>query len=81
MIYGSFGRQTQEKLYIASHGAGIFVFADGKLEANIDENYGLPSKNVNDMAAYQEGFFVATDNGEYAGSFEKSEMQSCFYKG
>ena len=63
VIYGSFGRQTQEKLYIASHGAGIFVFADGKLEADSDENYGLPSKNVNDMAAYNDGFFMATDNG------------------
>ncbi len=63
VIYGSFGRQTQEKLYIASHGAGIFVFADGRLEANIDENYGLPSKNVNDMVAYDDGFFMATDNG------------------
>ena len=65
------------------------------LQANIDENYGLPSKNVNDMAAYQEGVFVATDNGVafYNGkkrclvpenmpeALKNLQMQSCFYKG
>lgn len=62
-VYGVFGRQSSDKLYLAGKGAGIFVFTDGVLEENIDENYGLPSKNVNDMAVYNDGFFIATDNG------------------
>lgn len=62
-IYGSFGRKTEDRLYLSSRGAGIYVFLDGVLEEIIDENTGLPSKNVNDMAAYDSGFFMATDMG------------------
>lgn len=62
-LVGTFGRKTEERLYLASEGAGIYVFKDGELEEIIDENSGLPSKNVNDFAEYNNGFFIATDNG------------------
>ena len=62
-LAGMFGRKTEERLYLASEGAGIYVLKDGELEEIIDENSGLPSKNVNDFAEYKNGFFIATDNG------------------
>lgn len=62
-VKGAFGRKEDDRLYLASHGAGIYVFAGGLLEEVIDENSGLPSKNVNDMAQYGKGFFAATDKG------------------
>ena len=62
-LAGMFGRKTEARLYLASEGAGIYVLKDGELEEIIDENSGLPSKNVNDFAEYKNGFFIATDNG------------------
>lgn len=62
-LVGMFGRKTAERMYLASEGAGIYVFKDGELEEIIDENSGLPSKNVNGFAEYKNGFFIATDNG------------------
>lgn len=62
-IVGAFGKQKKEKLYLASQGAGIYVLSEGRLEDCIDENSGLPSKHINDLAACGEGFFAATDKG------------------
>lgn len=62
-ISGVFGKKTQSRVFLASAGAGIYVFEDGSLVEVIDENSGLPSKQVNDLAAYDGGFFIATDNG------------------
>ena len=61
-LCGTFGKKTHSRLFLGSDGAGIYVFEDGLVEV-IDENAGLPSKQVNDMAAYDNGFFIATDNG------------------
>lgn len=60
---GTFGRQGEEHIYLGSSGAGIFVFSEGVLRECMDENSGLPSKNINDMLTYDGGFFIATDNG------------------
>lgn len=62
-LLGTFGRQNEERLYLGSEGAGIYVIANGQLEQCLDENSGLPSKNIHDMAAYENGFFIATDRG------------------
>lgn len=62
-IMGAFGRQDEERVYLGSRGAGIYVFSDGELIECMDENSGLPSKNINDMLAYGNGFFIATDSG------------------
>lgn len=62
-ISGVFGKKTQSRVFLASAGAGIYVFEDGNLVEIIDENSGLPSKQVNDMTAYDGGFFIATDSG------------------
>lgn len=62
VLSGSFGRSSEEKLYLGSDGAGIYVFSDGELESIIDENDKLPSKVINDMLVYGDGFFIATDN-------------------
>lgn len=63
ILTGCFGRNSEDRIYIGSDGAGIYVFKDGELENIIDENDGLPSKTVNDMVAYGQGFFIATDSG------------------
>ncbi len=63
VIKGAFGRQTEERTYFGSQGAGIYVYKDGGLELCIDENYGIESKNVNDMLCHDKGFFIATDSG------------------
>ena len=63
VLSGVFGRQSKEKLYVGSRGNGIFILEEGKVKGNIDENTGLSSKSVNDLAAYDTGFFIATENG------------------
>ncbi len=62
-ISGVFGRTAQSRTFLGSAGAGIYVFEDGSLVEVMDENTGLPSRQVNDMTAYGNGFFIATDNG------------------
>lgn len=63
VLTGKFGRREEEYTYLGSRGAGIYVFSDGVLKQCMDENFGLPSKNINDMLAYENGFFIATDSG------------------
>ncbi len=63
VLTGAFGRRGEEYIYLGSRGAGIFAFSDGELKKCMDENFGLPSKNINDMLAYENGFFIATDSG------------------
>lgn len=63
VLAGKFGRRGEEYTYLGSRGAGIYVFSDGVLKQCMDENSGLPSKNINDMLAYDNGFFIATDSG------------------
>lgn len=62
-LTGQFGRDSEKRIYLGSDGAGIYVFRDGELELCIDENSGLPSKSINDMLLYQDGFFIATEGG------------------
>lgn len=62
-LTGQFGRQSEKRVYLGSDGAGIYVFLDGEPELCIDENSGLPSRIINDMLPYQDGFFIATEGG------------------
>lgn len=62
-LTGQFGRQSEKRVYLGSDGAGIYVFLDGEPELCIDENSGLPSRIINDMLLYQDGFFIATEGG------------------
>lgn len=62
-VTASLKKCSDTRTYLSSNGGGIYVFEAGRFVETIDENNGIPSKYVNDIALYDGGIFAVSDRG------------------